>query len=91
MLLVTLALAAAQPLPAPSTVHAVAVPCNADAMKSIACNAQRHTPTVRTAAAKPVHCNPDRLKAPACHADLALARAKARSKAGREEEFAVAD
>lgn len=84
MLLATLALAAAQPLLAPA-------PCNPDAMKSIACAAQRHTPSARTAPSAPVACNPDPLKGAACHAHVEQARAETRRRTAAGEELAAAD
>lgn len=87
MLLATFALAIA----APATVHAAPVPCNPDAMKSIACNAQRHAPSRRIAASAPIACNPDPLKGAACHAHLEQARAEKRGNAARREELAAAD
>lgn len=96
MLLATLALATAHPLLAAAPalaapVQAAPAPCNPDAMKSIACNARRHTPAPRTAAAIPVVCNSDPLKGAACHAHQAQARAEARSSGTRSEELAAAD
>ncbi|WP_421853576.1 hypothetical protein [Novosphingobium sp.] len=91
MLLASLLLISAQPLTAPATVHAAAVPCNPDAMKSIACTARRHSPAPRTAAALPVVCNSDPLKGAACHAHQAQARAETRSTGTRGEELAAAD
>jgi hypothetical protein len=91
MLLASLLFAAAQPLPAAAAAHAAPVPCNPDAMKSIACNARRHAPATRTAAAIPVVCNSDPLKGAACHAHQAQARAETRSAGARSEELAAAD
>ncbi len=91
MLLASLLLVSAQPLPAPATVHAAPVPCNPDAMKSIACTARRHAPSPRTAAALPIVCNSDPLKGAACHAHQAHARAETRNNGARGEELAAAD
>ena len=93
MLLATLALATAIPAAAtaPAHWHAAPVPCNPDALKSIACNAQRHSPAPRSAARAPVPCNPDPLKGAACHAHAAQARAEARSSAARSGDLAAAD
>lgn len=100
MLLASLALVTAQPLPAnpfaapllpAAPVQAAAVPCNPDALKSIACAAQRHTPSPRRAPLVPVACNPDPLKGAACHAHAAQARAEARSQSPREAELAATD
>lgn len=91
MLLASLALVIAQPAVAAQTVHAAPVPCNPDAMKSIACNAQRHSPSPRTVASAPVICNSDPLKGAACHAHAAQARAEARNVAARQEELAAAN
>lgn len=89
MLLASLALLASQP--ATVTVHAAHVPCNPDAMKSIACNAQRHTPSPRRVAPAPIHCNPDPLKGAACHASAEQARADTRGNAARGDELAAAN
>ena len=91
MLFASLALVIAQPAGAAQTVHAAPVPCNPDAMKSIACNAQRQAPSPRTAASAPVACNPDPLKGAACHAHAAQARAETRSTTARQDELAAAD
>lgn len=88
MLLAALALIAAPPAAMP---HAAAVPCNPDAMKSIACNAQRATPAPRRVAAVPIACNPDPLKGAACHAHAEQVRAAARANAARGDETAAAD
>lgn len=89
MLFAPLALLASQP--ATVTVHAAPVPCNPDALKSIACNARRHTPSPRRVAAAPIHCNPDPLKSTACHAGAEQARAEARRIAARGDQLAAAD
>ncbi len=99
MLLASLALSAAllasPPAPpsalAPAIAHAAPAPCNPDAMKSIACTAQRHTPSPRAAASVPIACNPDPLKGAACHAHVAQARAETRSNAARGDELAAVD
>lgn len=96
MLLASLALAVALadapvPNPASGAVHAAPVPCNPDALKSIACNAQRHAPSRRSAAPVPVACNPDPLKGAACHAHVAQARAQARGAQAPGDELAAAD
>lgn len=103
MVLATILLAALQPAaplasPLPvRPVHAAPALCNPDAMKSIACNAQRQAPAQRRAAAPmPLACNPDPLKGAACHAHLAHARAEqrradTRSRAAPGEALAAAD
>lgn len=89
MLLVSLALLASQP--ATVTVHAAPAPCNPDAMKSIACNAQRHRPSPCRVSAALIHCNPDPLKGAACHASTEQARAQMRRSAVHGNELAAAD
>lgn len=91
MLLASLALAVAQPAFAEALVRAAPAPCNPDAMKSIGCNAQRHTPSPSAATAMPLACNPDPLKGAACHAHAAQARAEARRTDAPGEELAAAD
>lgn len=91
MLFASFALVVAQPAPAAETVHAAPVPCNPDAMKSIACKAQRHAPSPHTVVSTPIPCNPDPLKGAACHAHAEQFRAEARATAARQEKLAAAD